>query len=258
MTIKPLFYNEYDSGKELYEKGFKGDESFWKNVFLVSKYVQFELGWGKARTITFIEDICESNKINIIRNRDIIRSMVSNSAKKPIVRHQPVEITESEISHIRLVKNFFAQKVLLATLFLLKRNNDNSFNYFNATTISEIRSLLGDKNITKNAIRSAQTFILRTGLGLYFSPNTEPIFFVTIPSGGKRVLYITNNDEAKRLISTYVDDVVGGELGFCVECGAEFFTLNQNSKYCEHHKKERAKNRHKRYNDKRYGKFKYE
>lgn len=232
MAIRNLLYNEQENGKTLYQNGFKGDESFWKNVYALSKYLHHDLTWGKDRIKSHIEMICEQNNINAVRNRVAINDIVNKALRGDYVNMKNVEITFSELSAIRTVKDFFAQKVALCVLFLMKRRDYTTFTDFDVKLLADIKFMLHDLNVTRTKIKKALKLIYKSGLLKIERHPYYIINFVNTNPSDKVVLYITTDAQAKALVQTYVTDIVGGNLGYCSDCGGEFFKNNQKQIRC--------------------------
>jgi len=250
MSYSVLYTDEKTEGKLIEERGFGGDSLRWREVYLLAKYLRLEYGYGRNKIRNIISYNCESEikGFNAFKYKSSIDTVVKAAMKKnEYVIDKDVFITDTEISKIQTIKNFFLQKVALVVLFMVKRGRGDVFKLSEVNFISP----LFPRNVSKRKIRIALSELQRMK---FLKRASETSLVPTYRSDeGLKIIEIYNVGQALNLVNEYVK-FCGGELKFCRRCKQSFHPTTTSHVLCDECKRKSYKKRHEVYNKKRRSK----
>ena len=223
-------YNEYEKAKELYEHGIKSINT--RHLILLGKYLHQEIGLGEKRIkkeiILKCKDVDEC--FNPIVKRSMIDFVVRKSMiDKPLTNVSTVYFYESELNRIREIHNFKYQCLFLSMLAIskLKKSNPASSKHFInykdiPLAISLSRSHYNKKTFEDNLISE----FYKLGMTLYNQRYDIFELLYANPEGEKIFSFSVGENVKEKYV-----EYLGGEIGYCLDCGKEFIKNSQRHKY---------------------------
>lgn len=235
---RSLLYNEKEQSELLFRNGYSNGYNI-RETYLVAKYMRHVLGYKDGKLKKQLIEFCSQDKsFNYVTESIHIKNVIKNSKNNFIVRTE-VFITVEEISTVRKIKDFRAQKIYISLLAIAKKNKSNFVSIKNRTEIKRIAGL----NITN--IEMA---------GLFHVLYKNNMIYPTIKEGkgghkllfidwhGKTKIEIINDKSFYSLGKTY-ESLCGGHLIYCEECGVEMIRKSPAHKLCEFHYREKEEKR---------------
>ena len=233
---RKIMYNELDDAKIVYENGFMNKEYNFHESVLVSKYVRHVLGYGDARTNTFLKEFCKNNdkffvEVPNLRN---IKTAVARSRRPFVNKSNPISICQSEIDAIKTVEGYKQKKILFSILVLSKINNGYLYN----NEWNKIRRTLHSKITNKNISGLMQLY---NSLGLLYG--TQKSYHKLLFVATEESPVFTVSPEEINNLKLVFEKIFGKDLFECIDCHKSHERKSYNQKRCsecsELHKKEK-------------------
>ena len=224
--------NEKMDAERLLKSGFSGSEPTYYEFMILAKHFR-QSGFGEVRIKKKIIEFCEK-KVDYFSEAHyvpIIKSAIRRAIKKPeYILNRVVRIYPSELDSIRRVRNFKVQKILFSAIVHAKAFY--SRNTFSADTLSSVlassKTKVGVERFKKFLPTIGNLLDVKMGLGNmhYFS-----LGFCSDLDDDSFEIEITSLNEIRSCGDIY-QDYMGGELGWCLDCGEEFIKSSNRHKRC--------------------------
>lgn len=226
-----LMYDERKQAEEILDKGFYNETYNWKEALLVAKYYRHVLGYGNARIKTEIRKFCKTDPFfHPVPRESTIKNLVKHSKRAILDYTDPIEIRQSELDQIRVIKNFKFQQIALGILAITKRNLKYDHGYLNRYCWRDIKFVVNYRRTTRAEIENCFTEL--NSLGQVYPTNTTAHKILFIDDESSVVFRITTDGELKRLGSLY-KEYCGGILIWCKTCGKETIKKSNRQSLCD-------------------------
>lgn len=245
-------HDEEQKIKQILSDGFESSIPSYYELLLLAKYYRINDRLGQKGIENKLAKVLLDFGIDGVSKAEIVRasrkSLSYTTYKKP---NFPIPIYNNDLEMLDKIHNFNFQKVILSTIvFSRATGNPKSFYLTNQRAIRHIISMSNTrisvdeyKYITyiafKHKIFKNNYFRTGDGYSLMFEPDGDIVISIS-------------EDTYMSVGNTYREHV-GGILDWCEVCGEKFVRSGRNSRYCDKHskemRKEKTRNRVKKYND---------
>lgn len=222
---KSLMFDEEKLASDIYNNGFTTGQFDFGEAVLVAKYFRHSLGYGDARTKTFIREFCSKNDKFFRKdgNRRTIKGILSRSKPFYVNKSNPLLVYQEEIDVINSISDYKRKRILFAILALSKLNKDFFIGNFEW---KNIRRVLHSKITNKN---------ISSFMSEYYMLN-----LIELRKLSHRVLFGRNSGNALYEITSKTiynlnkvfEDIFGKDLFECIDCHTEHEKKSYNQKRC--------------------------
>lgn len=232
----PLIYNEREEAEKIYNTGFT--KGFTRHeALMVAKHFRHILGYGDARVRSELEKFSSRHDptgFNAVRQRNTIKSIVSQSRREFGNNTSGVSITLSEMETIGTLPDYRTKRMLFI-MFVLSKFCNGYLNMVNWGRIRECTpSRISNSDIYKHIGILCKANMVKAGGGYHkflFVDNSSP----SIISIDSKNIY--------SLGRVFVE-FFGKDIMACERCGEQCERKAYNQKRCPNCRKELEKEKH--------------
>jgi hypothetical protein len=228
-----LMYDEKDLAENVMKNGFENGSYSWQEAVLVAKYLRWIGGYGDTKLKTEITKFCQDHDpfFYPVPRRNTIKSLIKKSNDILIDYTDPIDIRESELQKIKIIKNFKLQQIALGILAITKRNFKYSNGYINRYFWRDIRNVVNFRRTTNLEIEKC--FTLMDELEMVFpSWNVNSHKLLILDNNTPVIFHLSADKELKGLGAKY-KEMVGGEILYCSNCEKPILKRSNRQFLCE-------------------------
>lgn len=228
-------------------------DNVYTTMRLLIKYWFLNDGLRKKKITEKLESFLEKNYegYNPAKWQDKIEKEVNRYIRKkyPFNKVESINITKSELDHIRGLDNIILERLAFTMLAYCKIENiikPNNKNWINA----DMKELFKDAKIVGNNTRKyGYIHKVKEYGGIYVTQ--------VVDGNGIRIDFASEEGDAELIVSDFREFVLeylkwrGENIGNCVECGCRIEITNNRILYCKECAKKSELEKYKRYNQKR-------